>query len=78
MVQSQNLNCNANNSQGKEGETVEQSKVKINKDKEDNFNELSSIIGQDKSTLFGQNLIRIECLDENLRISKSNLKLEDS
>ena len=78
VVQSQNLNCNANNSQGKEGETVEQSKVKINKDKEDNFNELSSIIGQDKSTLFGQNLIRIECLDENLRISKSDLKLEET
>lgn len=78
VIQSQNLNCNAKNSQGKEGETVEQSKVKINKDKEDNFNELSSIICQDKSTLFGQNLIRIECLDENLRISKSDLKLEET
>ena len=78
MMQSQNLNCNANNSQGKEGETLDKSKAKISNDKEDNFNELSSIIGQDKSTLFGQNIIRIECLDENLSNSKSDLKLKEA
>ena len=79
VKESQNLDCNAINSLENKDNTLDKSNVNGSKEKGDNFNELSSIFVQDKSTLFGQKLIRIEGFNDvengNPTISLTDLKL---